>query len=372
MTVDVRITVEDVTTQDDTYNQIQLHSATSAGGTYASVGTATLVATTFNYTITDAAGTLNTWYKYRFYHTVSAAASSFSEPFQPDGVTRLKIRQHALKTYKAGLVLLSTTGGDANSILTNDYRYKNSLYDTGWGKGGWTYPSTGSRAGESRNIIGTGTPSTGQIDVSPDMTGALASGDEFEWHWTADPDVWNECINLGLKRYFYLERVPLVGIAAYEIPLTNYPWITSKRQITGLWWYSTTDANEEPFQGSQRWWNIRVDYDAIYIKTDPKLATTDTAYLEAVRPMPSLALDASVLPNAANLDLCAALAYDEVLLYLMQPMGGNSADRAVYEKARKDLLPKLKALINENRPKPVYALPSFKMSNAVSPPWGAR
>lgn len=64
--IDVFVTVEDVNTQMDTYESIEVHRSNTLTGAYSLVETETLVASTYHYTINNSDGDLNKWYKYRF------------------------------------------------------------------------------------------------------------------------------------------------------------------------------------------------------------------------------------------------------------------------------------------------------------------
>src|SRR3990172_1614404 len=101
MAAEIEITVEDIAAKlAEGYTTIELHSAATLAGVFSLVDTATLGAGVYYYTIEDPSGSFNTWYKYRY---VGSATTGYSDPFQLDGITRLKIRQKALSTYRAGI-----------------------------------------------------------------------------------------------------------------------------------------------------------------------------------------------------------------------------------------------------------------------------
>lgn len=331
MSATVYVTVEDPDVKIDAgYTEVQLHSATTVNGSYSEVDDAALDEDTYSYELTDASGGLSTWYKYRF-SDGSSTHSDFSNPFQLEGLTRKKIRQYAIETFDAGMVLASTSGGSTTSVITTDYRVKGRGRDDRY-KGNWMHPTTGSRAGETRQVTGS-TASTGALAVAA-LSGALASGDEFELHKLADPDVWNAAINRAAARYYVLERTPIVGVAGQnEYSLDDLPWLENASDLKGLWWYpNSASGQDEPWPNSGRWWHYRDDGGAFTLLIQP--ATTETLYLEAVRSVPKLNIDEAVAHRKADLHFFAALAYDEVLAWLCRPGNGSSDDRKTYREQR--------------------------------------
>jgi len=381
MTATVYVTVEDVAAQlAALYTRIELHSAASVGGAYSLVANTDLVAGDYTYSLEDAAGDLNTFYKYRFTAAGGGAPlSAFSNPFQPEGVTRKKIRQYAITNYRQGVVLAAAGSGSSTSVPLTDYRFKSSIYRTNRGKGSWLHPTTGSRALETR-IISATDPANGTFTVSPALSGALAAADEFEWHWLADPDEWNGAINRAADRYYQLERVPIVCVAGQEeFDLTEIaPWLRSKEDIFGLWHYplsddATPDADDEPFQGNGRWWRPRQDGATVTLVISPAQATGKHLYLEAARPMPKLHTDASVGPAPAAVDLWAALAYDEMMDLLSRPGTGASKDRSAWERERaRHRADTLVPLLRRERLKPRGQPPQLPTPANAPRAWSAR
>lgn len=374
--VDVYVTVEDITTKMLTYESIELHRCATLGGNYALEETEALVAGTYYYAINDADGTLNHWYKYRFHHATGPVNSEFSNPFRVDGVTRLRTRQAALAKYGAGIVLVNT-GTDSDKLTTADYRLASSFFTTDRGKGSWVYVATGTRLGDARIVSGS-TPSDGELEVNPDFSGALANGDEVEWHTLADPTVWADAINRGLARYFFLDRVPIKGVANQdEYSLASVPWIISEEQVHDVRHYplrasGADDGVDQPYGVNGKWWKIRQDRDALTLIISPTIAATEVLYLEATRPMPPLWTDASAAPPICAEELVAALAYDEVLSYLSRPANGTAEERKTWQAQRKDHLPELHRLLRKHRPRPRYSPPQLPFPPVVPQPFQAR
>lgn len=370
MSATIYVTVEDITTQLLTYTEVQLHRATTVGGPYSEVDSEALAEGVYDYQLEDSGGDHTMWYKYRFSDGV-AAHSDFCNPFQLDGLTRKKIRQEAIEKYDAGKVLLSTSGGSATSVITTNYRIKGVGRDDRH-KGNWLHVTTGLRVGETRQVTAS-VASTGALTVGA-LTGALADGDEFELHKLADPDIWNQAINRALRRYHVLERVPIIGVAGqYEYSLDALPWLANVDDIKGLWHYPNDDSSghDEPWGTNGRWWQYRDDGGSFTLMIRP--ATTDTLYLEAVRNLPPLNVDAAVAHRKCDLDFITALTYDEVLAWLSRPGNGASDDRKTYremriEHANQDLM----ALLRKHRVNYRAAPPVDIVPPAVPMPFKAR
>ncbi len=264
MAVTVRITVEDITTQLLTHDTIELERSNTVDGTYAQVATKALATGVFYYSIADSTGDLNKWYRYRFHKTSPLANSDYSDPFRVEGVTSLRARQRALTEYDAGMRLLSKDSV-AGTFKTEDYRVANTLFRANRGKGTWLHPSTGAVIGETRMIRSSAVLATSaDFTVEPVWGGTgLADDDEAEWHWLADLNVWDEALNRGLDRYWFVDRVPLKGVANQEeYDLTKIPWLVDKDQVHDLRWYpnrsnDVDDGIDTSWGVNGRWWRIR-------------------------------------------------------------------------------------------------------------------
>ena len=368
----LRFVVEDVAVQLLTYNNIRIYRSPTLGGTYTFVANVPLVAATFYYSYSDAGGSLNSWFKYSFYHATGPVESDLSAPFRVDGVTRLRARQAALAKYGAGIVVVNT-GTAAGNIVTADYRIKTSLFRADRGKGTWLLPTTGSNQGVPR-IVSATDPTTGTMTVLPAWAAAMANGDEVEWHWLADPTVWDEALNRAMPRYWYAERVPIVGVASKEeYDLSVLPFLRDHEQVHDVRWYPTSGKDvDEPFGVDGNWWRVRQDVDKLTLVISPAIGATNTLYLETTRPMQPLYTDASAAPPIANEDLVAALVYDEVLAYLSRPGRGAADDRAAWRQARAAHADELHRLLVRYRPKPKRGPPQLEHPPVVPMPWSAR
>lgn len=338
MSVTLAFTVEDVTTQLVTYGVIRVYRASSVGGTYLAIGTEALVALTYQYSYIDSSGDLNKFYKYSFYNTISLAESALSAPFRPDGSTLLRVRQKFLQVYRAGKVLTAVSG-TVNSITVSDYRVKNTLFTSASrGKGTWVMPTTGAEAGNARVV--TGLTSAGVFSVNPDWDSAIDPDVEFEWHTLIDPTEANEAARRGLRRYYYLDRIPLIGVSnEKEYSLSSLPYLTDKRHIHDVRYYpgrsGGVDAgNDAPWGSEGRWWGIRQDEGVLVLQIEPSIDSTTCLYLVVSRPMPELWDDSSSPPYPFDEDFAAALLYDEVLKMLSQPSQGNTQERDSWRLAR--------------------------------------
>ena len=380
MATTLRFVVEDVATQIVTYDVIRVYRATSVGGTYSALGNESLVSGTVYYSYSDSSGTLNHWYRYTFYNTVSLAESSQSAPFRVDGTTRLRIRQSVLDRYGIGYVLAGVnSGSDANTLVTSDYRVKSSIYSTTRGKGTWLRIASGTLAGETSNIVSC-VPATASFDVSPDFSGTIAEADQLEWHTHADPKQLDNAINRAAKRYWFLDRVPLAGVSGTdEYSLASLPWLFDKRQIRDVRYYPSRtsagvdDGIEESWGTGGRWWNVREDQGIMYLTINPTVDSSTMFYLYCVRQMPELWEDSATPPIQANEELWAASAYDELLAYLTQPHTSPETSRISLKQTRaehhRDVLSKLLRRHHVNAPIAPNRLP---YPVAVPTPWTAR
>ncbi len=372
--IDVFVTVEDITEKILTYESIELHRSDTLGGAYTLDETEALVVDTYYYTINDAEGDLNKWYKYRFHHDTGPVDSAFSNPFRVDGVTRLRGRQAALAKYGAGIVLVSASSA-VGAFKTADYRAATTLFREDRGKGTWLNPSTGAQVGNPRLIKSSVmSASSADFTVEPVWTGAPADGDEAEWHWLADPKVWDDALNRGMARYFYADRVPLKGVAnEEEYDLSGIPWIIDKDQISDVTWYPTSGLDvEESYAANGKWWKTRMDREKVILVIYPPVASTVTLYLHTARPMPALYTDASAAPVVCAEELVAALAYDEVLAYLSRPGRGVAEERLTWKRQRLDHVPELRHLLWKHRPKLRYGRPRLPSPPVVPRPFQAR
>lgn len=377
MAVTVYIFVEDIDTVIATYSKIELERATSVGGSYSEVTELTLVADDFTYSYLDSSGTVNSWYRFRYSNAGETTRSDYSNPFRPDGLTRLKVRQHYMDIYRAGRVFTTDADGSTTSVSTDDAEIKTSLFAAGRGKGTWLRPNGGSDIGVVRRITDS-SPSAGTFTVNPAYSAEVDSV-EVEWHWLADPKVVDDCFNRACRRYWYLERVPITGVADQEeYDLATIPWLKSPKQVTGLWYYpyessNTVEGVDIPFASNGRWFRIREDRGGLTLTINTSVPATQTLWLEALRQVQEVYTDASVLPAIVNIDLMAALLYDEVLAWLTRPGFGNSEDRRAWAQERQQHADTtLRRLFKEWMPKPKMALSPFNNPTASPTPYRAR
>jgi len=301
-----------------------------------------------------------------------AVFSDYSDPFRVEGVTRLRARQAALAKYGAGIVLINDGGFD-NAITTKDYRVKTTLFRTDRGKGTWLLPTTGNNQGVPRIILSS-VPGTGSLTVLPIWDVVMVDGDEVEWHWLADSKVWDDANVRAMPRYWYVERVPIVGVANQEeYDLSVLPFLRDAEQVHDVRWYPTSGLDvDESFGVNGRWWRIRQDVGVLTLQIKPAIAATQTLYLETTRPMTPLYTDASAAPPIAAEELVAALTYDEVLAYLSAPGRGSSEDRKAWRAARADHASELHRLLVKHRPKPRQGSPKLPWPPVVPAPYSAR
>lgn len=372
MSNDLTIVVEDVNTIMVTYDVIQIDRASSADGSFSNITSLTLVEDDIEYDYTDTGGAITDWYRYRFYNTGTLAFSLWSNPFNVGGYTRKRLRAYAILEYNAGITLLAAAGSTPTVIALSNYNVSSSLFSTQRGAGTWLMPSSGSQTEEISRVTALDPDaSPAEFTVSPALSGSIQEDDEVEWHWLASPDVWNLCINRALRRYVYVERVPIVGEGSIEINLSYLPWLRKRRQVAGLW-YTPLDGYEELPYGN--WWNTREDAGKVYLSTRPQLETTDTVYLEAFRTADEVFTDTSVFAEDINEELLAAMAYEEVLKFIIRPgTSVASTDRTIWEREldqhRRSTLSRL---AKRERPRVRYQRPPTPQTTRTPTFWRAR
>ncbi len=373
MATTIRVTVEDITEKITSYDQILVYRGLSATGTFNQIGTVSLVVGTYQYSFVDSTGNLNYWYKYSFYNSTTLAESDKSVPFRPENTTRLRIRQNGLVKYNAGIVLTAASGSAVTGMLTDDYRFKTSLIGAGHGKGSWLYASSGSLAGSAR-MVSDSTPSSGSFSVEPSWPSAPASGDEFEWHWLARPDQWESAINRGLARYYFLDRIPIKGVAsANEYDLNFLPWLKNKRQILGLRVRYSGSTLDSLWGVGGTWWKAKQDRDSVTLQVNPTISVDDVFWLEVARPMQPLWNDTDSPPTVCSEDLAAALAYDEILALLSHPTEGSRVDRSELVMERKlHQITELARLLKQERADAPFSVPQQPTPPSVPHPFKAR
>lgn len=371
MSTVVVVPVENLAEVMETYESIELERATSAEGTYSTVTVITLVEDTYYYEYTDAAGNVNSWYRYRYHHDTGPVNSDYSNPFPMDGLSRLKIRQGVLKDWRAGVVFETSAAVSTTVIRTTDYRVKSGAFRAGRGRNSTLYAASGAQAGDAR-LVTNSDPSAGEFTTDA-WDSTVAQGVQMEWHTLIDPNALHDALNRAVDRYYYSDKIPIQGVEGQlEYDLTSFaPWIRSRKQVMSLWTYASTDAAEQPWTGFGRWANTRQDGDHVTLLIAP--ATTQVLYLEALRPMPKLYTDESVLPLVSQPDTIIALTYDECLAWLLQPgQMASSEDRTAWQNARALLRPKLLDLLRRDRPQPRYNMSISNEPPNVPQPYKAR
>lgn len=330
MSNDIVIVVEDIEAIIAAYQVIDLERAATVDGSYSVITSLTLVEGDYTYTYTDETGQVSDWYRYRYRNTSTSDVSVYSNPWIVAGNTRKQIRQHILQEYRAGAVLLaSATGQLVTAIASDDYRIASTYYSSERGKGTWLMPTSGQREGEVTRIGAVNTSAIPAVfTVSPPLSGALNEDDQVEWHWLMSPDDINQCINRACDRIYYLERVPIVGDGENSQILDFLPWLVDRSQVTGLWFTPDGWTHETPFAINGQWHRIHRDGTSLVLTTVPAIAEDETVYLEALRSPDRLYTEDSILASEVSLEYIAAVAYDEMLTYLLRPSaGGASSDK---------------------------------------------
>ncbi len=379
MSVNLQFNVEDVDVQIVTYESIRVYRSTSQYGSYSQVTDITLVASTYQYTYTDSGGDLNSWYKYSYFHATGPVESDLSAQFRPDGTTLQRVRQRAMEEYGAGIIFVASAGGGA-TVTSTDFRLlASSLLSTNRGKGTWLYRPGEDNPANTR-MITTYAPTTGIFTVGANWTNAPSSGEVMEWHWLVDPIIWNNAVERACERYWFTERIPIKGVADQdEYALATYmPWLHNRDHFHDLRWYpnrtsaGVDDGLDEPFGIEGKWWKVREDRGVLTLQIHPEITTSDLLYAVTSRQLAPLYAEAAAPPIGTSEAYLAALAYDEVLAYLVKPGVGNAQDRANWNNARLEHnRVRLRRLARENKVKLPTRPPLLSSPPVVPAPYGS-
>ncbi len=380
MSTTLQFSVEDINTVRATYVSIRLYRATNQYGNYAALADITLSANTYHYTYEDNSGDINKWYKYSYYNSIGPVESGISAPFRPEGTTLQRIRQRAITEYGAGVVFAASAGTN-NTVITTDFRLlSSSLFSTSKGKGTWLYRPGEDNPINSRMIVNYN-PVSGELTIGADWAANPNSGDEMEWHWLANPVVWNQAIERACRRCWYIDRVPIPGVAnqgEYNLNVIA-PWLTNRRSVHDLRYYpERTSAGadngiDRSWGAGGRWWAVKTDQHVLTLQISPPVDASTLLYLEASRTAEPLYSEAAAPPLVCEEDYLTGLAYDEVLAYLVHPNTGAAQDQARWASERIfHNRTRLAKLIDANKLN-ISRKPELYSSPVVVPsPWGAR
>lgn len=374
MTQTINIKLEEITTLYAAgYRRIELERSTTPDSGFANITNIDLVDETVYYSYEDSNGLVTSYYRYRLTGTAGAAPlSNYSNAFKAPGLTRLLVRQAAMRSYGGGQTMAIVAGGSTTVAKFADYDIDLSLYSSGRGVGSWLHPTEGNNVGQTR-IVSSSDPSTGAFTVDPAWSLTPTTGAIFEWHKLAPPSDWNDAINRALERYPFVDRIPIVGTGD-EINLTELvPTIPNKSWVYGLWYRPTGFYFDQPWGSNGRWWSVREDMTGIFLQTYPVLDTDETAYLDVRRVLDPIYTDDAVLPPRTNVRLLAAIVYDEILDLLSNDNSRASAtDRVGYARRRRVHQKRLQSLWRIYSPRIQAQSPQPSQPTGVSPTWRAR
>lgn len=136
--VDIVVPVDDPDTALLTYTQVRVYRDTTPGGTFATlVNSASLVSGTFSYTINDATGDGNRYYRWRFYNTTGPVQSGLSEVIAPAALTMRRLRIEAATLAGAGFA--GTCSAAGTTLTLRDTVLLDSGVDAKYMEAGWIY-----------------------------------------------------------------------------------------------------------------------------------------------------------------------------------------------------------------------------------------
>jgi len=255
MSVTVDIYIEDAAVEIADYDTIRLYRGTDPSVypfTGLPVATATLVSTTLAYTLTDANGTANSYYRYSLYNSSTTTESDQSEAINPAGLTLLRLRLEAARGAGVGFNGTCSETGTTTSLI--DAALRDSGVDAKFLEGAWIYrPDAASSNDRCRRVKASGfEATTGTLSFDRAYTNAPTSGEVYHVFLlqppidqTAVPYSWDRAVRDGLQQYWFVDQLNLgTGTSTRQTRFslgTHASYVTRKRVRRVL--LRTTDSN---------------------------------------------------------------------------------------------------------------------------------
>lgn len=304
------IYVENPNTQMLTYTSIRVYRGTTSNPNTAAfttlVTTITLVANTEQYAFTDASGTVDSLWRFDYYHTVSTASSGLGPIIRPAAQTTLRlIRIEAAKRVKPGYQSTCSSVGTSTTLIDA------ALTDTGVGTGfleaAWVYRPDAAAAGDKlRRVKKDGfTVSTGTLSFDRLYTNAPASGEVYHIYGMYPPvDApgvsysWTQAVRDGLEHAYFEDEVnlgPGTSTGQRQFSLAAHLGIIDRNHIRRVL-LRTTDANSVTWDidadKNGRWWKPVVNGPgSLAVELNPPPGTSQDVILECVRTDTTLYID---------------------------------------------------------------------------------
>lgn len=254
MTVTVSVYVEDIATQQLTYDTIRLYSDTSPGGSFATLATTGLLVTAqTSYGIVDTSGTANNCYRYTLYNSITTAETQKSTVIFPNATTMLRLRVEAAR--EGGLGFASTCSAAGSTTLLTDATLGDSGYDAHFLEGSWIYRPNAAAATDMLRRVQLGgftTAAPSSLTPSRAWTNAPASGEVYHIFnlappidWPGEAYSWDRALRGALGNVWFTDHVILgmgttLGQTRFSLgPYAAYTNAESLRRVL----LRSTDSN---------------------------------------------------------------------------------------------------------------------------------
>jgi len=331
MAVDVDIYVEDIAgVIADGYTTIRLYRDTTPDGAFSTnnAGSATLVAGTEEYTITDASGAAGSWYRYDFY--TGSSASAKSDPFQVLAYQFSDLR--AMLAARLGACRIGTCSEDGSVSKLIDATLLDDGVDAKFSEGAWIYLPGATAADKLRRVKNDGfSTADGSFAPTRDWSSAPSSGDSYQIFGLfppTDPNNsayggatnWGSFINQAL-RYPVVDEVNLgEGTSAGKkvFSLGAHLYLMGKNDLRQVW-LRTTDSNsiatDELANAHGRYWRTIINGpNNLSVELNPAPSTSETVIAEVARRYAPLYADTDI--TEADLELLLRCATWKAYEYL--------------------------------------------------------
>lgn len=309
MAVTVRIHVEDVNTQMDTYESIKLYRGTTAAGTTTSstlVSTTTLVEDQEDYSVTDSSGTAESWYGYTLYHSTGPVQSAISRRFRTTETSLHSLRIEAARRANAGYS--STCSGNGTTTTLVDAALQDSGVDTNFMQGAYLFRPDAAAAGDYLRRIAS--YSAGTFTVDREYTNATESAEIYQVFSLAPPIdhpslsySWLRAVNDGLRECRWIDALNLGDGQTYgktDFSLAPHlGYINPHRDIRKLFVRHYVDETNSVYEDTDwnmngRFWTRIQNAGDFHVRLYPSPLTSETVWIEVRRSGESLFHDDDV------------------------------------------------------------------------------
>lgn len=309
MAVDVSIYLEDIAgVLADGYTTIRLYRDTAPDGSFSSNngGSATLVAGTEEYTITDSDGAAGSWFRYDLY--TGSTASAKSDPFQVLANTFSDLR--VMLAARLGAGRRGTCSADGTTTYLTDTSLLDDGVDSKFLEGAWIYRPNAAASGDKlRRVKQDGFDATnGYLYPSRSWTNNPTSGEVYHVFGLFPPVAttygsvlcWGDFLNQALREAV-IDQVNLgegTTTGKRKFDLGAHLYVMGRNDIRRVL-LRTTDANSvttdrDAMKGLGFWEPVVNGPNDLSIEITPSPSTSETVIVEVNRRYPPLYADTDI------------------------------------------------------------------------------